>query len=116
DAATGAVRWQTQIADVPNKGEFLWSSAFPVGTRVYFGIASLHDCLLVPGRVVALDQATGAVAGTWWADPNRGSGGGVWTQPAYDARTNRLFLTTGTIAAGKTPSQQPLADAFVAVD
>ncbi len=68
----------------------------------------------MPGGVVALDQATGAVLGTWWADDNHGSGGGVWTQPAYDARTNRLFFITGTIALGKTAAQQPNADAFVA--
>lgn len=116
DVATGAIRWQRQIADVPNLGEFLWSSIFPLNGRLYVGIASLHDCLLVPGKVVALDQATGAITGTWWADPNHGPGGGVWTQPAYDPRTNRIFFTTGTIAQGLTPSQQPLADAFVAAD
>jgi outer membrane protein assembly factor BamB len=116
DTKTGTVLWQTKIADVPNLGEFLWSSAFPVGSRIYVGVASLHDCLLVPGRVVALDQSTGKVVGTWWAAANHGSGGGVWTQQAYDARTNRLFLTTGTIAQGLTPPQQPTADAFVAID
>lgn len=116
DVDGGAIRWQTQVADVPALGEFLWSSAFPVNGRIYLGISSLHDCLLVPGRVVALDQATGAVVATWWADASHGPGGGVWTQPAYDPRTNRIFFTTGTIADGLEPWQQPLADAFVAAD
>jgi outer membrane protein assembly factor BamB len=116
DAATGATRWQTPIANVADKGEFLWSSIFPLRNKLYIGVSSLHDCLLVPGRVVALDQISGAVVGTWWADAQQRPGGGVWTQPAYDARTNRLFFTTGTIAAGLTPAQQPYADAFVAVD
>ena len=117
DAASGATRWQTPIANPTDKGEFLWSSSFPLHGRIYVGVSSLAEtCLLVPGRVVALDQVSGAVLGTWWADAAHGPGGGVWTQPAYDARTNRLFFTTGTIARGVTPAQQPNADAFVAVD
>jgi glucose dehydrogenase len=54
----------------------------------------------------------------WWAP-----GGetpitcpGIWTQPAYDAVSKRLFITTGTLAEGKTTLQQPWADAFVAIE
>lgn len=116
DAATGTPGWSTPIADVPGKGEFLWSSIFPLGDKLLIGVSSLHDCLLVPGRVVSIDRATGSVVGTWWADERHGPGGGVWTQPAYDPATKKLFVTTGTIAAGLTPDQQPLSDAFVALD
>ncbi len=117
DLPTGkVVNWATPIADVNNLGEFLWSSPFPLNGKIYLGVASLHDCLLVPGRLVALDELTGAVVGTWWADVNHQPGGGVWTQQAYDPVTNRLFATTGTIALGKTTAQQPWADAFVAID
>src|SRR5437016_3687877 len=115
-ADTGKVEWSTPIADVNNLGEFLWSSAFPLNGKIYVGVSSLNDCLLVPGRLVALDQATLKVVGTWWADANHQSGGGIWTQQAYDPVTNRLFATTGTIALGKTTAQQPWADAFVAID
>ncbi len=116
DAGNGAVRWRTQIANVPDRGEFLWSSIFPAGNRLYVGVASLNDCLLVPGRVVALDQASGQVVGTWWADPQHQSGGGVWTQPAQDPISGRIFITTGTVADGRDPREQPLAQAFVAFD
>src|SRR5438105_7511949 len=117
DTPTGVDRkWATRIADVNNLGEFLWSSAFPLNGKIYVGVSSLNDCLLVPGRLVALDQATGNVVGTWWADANHQSGGGIWTQQAYDPATNRLFATTGTIAKGKTTADQPWADAFVAID
>lgn len=112
----GNQNWATKIADVNNLGEFLWSSIFPLNGKIYVGVASLHDCLLVPGRLVALDQASGAVVGTWWGDANHGPGAGIWTQPAYDAVSNRLFLATGTIAPGKTTAQQPWADAFVAIN
>lgn len=116
DAGSGDILWQTPIADVPTRGEFLWSSAFPVGDRIYVGVASLHDCLLVPGRLVALAQNSGNVVGTWWADAAHGPGGGVWTQQAYDPRTNRIFITTRTVADGISPADQPLAQAFVAID
>ncbi|TMA84856.1 MAG: PQQ-like beta-propeller repeat protein, partial [Deltaproteobacteria bacterium] len=75
DAANGTnVQHPTKIADVNNLGEFLWSSAFPLNGKIYVGVSSLNDCLLVPGRLVALDQATGNVVGTWWADANHQSG------------------------------------------
>jgi hypothetical protein len=114
--SSGRQNWATKIANVAALGEFLWSSIFPLNGKLYVGVSSLHDCLLVPGRLVALDQATGAVVGTWWGDANHQPGAGIWTQPAYDAVSNRLFVTTGTIASGKTPAQQPWADAFVAID
>ncbi|HET7788466.1 MAG TPA: PQQ-binding-like beta-propeller repeat protein, partial [Myxococcales bacterium] len=116
DAATGATLWQTKIADPPHVGDFLWSSMFPLQGKVYVGVSSLIDCVLVPGRLVALDQASGAVTGTFWGDLNHGPGAGIWTQQAYDAATDRIFATTGTIAKGQTSITQPLADAFVAID
>ncbi len=116
DAATGASQWATKIADVNNLGEFLWTSIFPLNGKIYLGVSSLHDCLLVPGRLVQLDQATGNVTGTWWADTLHRPGGGIWTQPAYDPATNRIFVTTGTIGDGLTTADEPWADAFVAID
>src|SRR5438132_3344460 len=117
DAATGSiVQPRAKIADVNNLGEFLWGSALPLNGKIYVGVSSLNGCVLVPGRLVALDQATLNVVGTWWADASHQSGGGIWTQQAYDPVTNRLFATTGTIAKGKTTADQPWADAFVAID
>jgi hypothetical protein len=113
---SGNQNWATKIADVNNLGEFLWSSIFPLDGKLYIGISSLNDCLLVPGRLIALDQVTGAVVGTWWGDTDHKPGAGIWTQPAYDAVSKRLFVTTGTLAEGLTTAQQPWADAFVAID
>ncbi|GAC1343929.1 MAG: hypothetical protein NVSMB23_18280 [Myxococcales bacterium] len=117
DKDTGALLWATAVAS-PAANTFLWSSIFPLHGKLYVGVATLFEpkCGTMPGRVVALDQVNGALLGTWWAIPNHGRGGGVWTQPAYDPRTNRLFLTTGTVADGVRPQDQPLAQAFVAID
>src|SRR5713226_5372032 len=81
DAGNGAVRWRTQIANVPDRGEFHWSSIFPAGNRLYVGVASLNDCLLVPGRVVALIKRVAR----WWAP-----GGPIHsTSPAEASGPNR---------------------------
>ena len=115
-AADGAIKWKTKLADVTGQGDFLWTSAFPLHGKLYVGVASLMDCALVPGREIAVDAQTGAIVGTWWADATHHAGGGLWTQPVYDARTNRMFLTTGNVAADRTSAQQPWAQAIVAID
>jgi outer membrane protein assembly factor BamB len=117
DKDSGALLWSTKVANTL-KNDFLWSSIFPLQGRIYLGVATLYEpiCGPVPGRFVSLDQATGAQLAEWWADPAHGPGGGVWTQPAYDARTNRIFLTTGTVADKVDPRTRPLQQAFVAVD
>jgi outer membrane protein assembly factor BamB len=58
--ATGNVIWQTTIANVLDLGEFLWTSAFPVGDRIYVGVASLDDCLLGVPRRCSTTPPTGA--------------------------------------------------------
>ena len=96
----------------------------PLGERLpaarsdYVGVATLFEniCGATPGRVVALDQVTGALVGTWWVNPQHEPGGTVWTQPVYDAATNRLFFTTGQGQVGVDLASQPLAQAFVAID
>lgn len=118
DKDSGAPLWVTPIADTL-ANDFVWSSVFPVNGALYLGVATLGEskCGENPGRVVSLDQATGAVLGTWWADEAQGKGGGVWTSPAWDPLSGRLFVTTGTVADGvKDPSTKPWQQAFVAID
>ena len=115
DASTGNQIWATSVVDVHATGGFLWTSIFPVNGKIYVGVAAIIDCTLVPGQVVALNESTGAITGTWWADSQHRDGGGVWTSPAYDPVSNRLFVTTGTIGMNLTSADQPWADAFVAI-
>lgn len=117
DKESGAQLWVTRIADT-SADEFLWSSIFPLNGKVYVGVGTLYEpiCGAMPGRVVSVDQTTGAVTGTWWAQENHGNGGGVWTQPAYDPATGRLFLTTGPVADRVDPTTEPCQQAFVAID
>ncbi len=116
NASDGTQIWATPVADVHNTGAFLWSSIFPANGKLYIGVASIIDCTLVPGQLVQLDPATGAITGIWWGDAQHRDGAGIWTQQAYDPQTNRIFATTGTIGKGLTTADQPWADAFVAID
>ncbi|MHB8418675.1 MAG: PKD domain-containing protein [Myxococcales bacterium] len=117
DASTGAVLWQTPVAD-PAQDEFFWSSAFPANGLVYVGIATYFEnaCGEVPGRLVALNPATGAAVATWWSSSDHGPGGTLWSRQSYDPTTNRLFLSTGTGVPDPTAANQPLAQSIVAVD
>ena len=118
DTATGNQLWATQIANTAND-EFLWSSAIPIGGGVYVGVATLEEAacsLVVPGRLVGLDQATGAVTSTWWSDVNQGAGGGIWTSAAFDQILGRIFVTTGNVANGVSATSEPWQQAFVSID
>ena len=117
DKDSGAPLWTTRIANTA-ANDFIWSSIFPAAGKLFVGVATLAEakCGENPGFVVSLDQATGAVLGTWWADVNHGEGGGVWTSPSFDPRTNRVFVTTGTVAKGARAVDKPWQQAFVAID
>ena len=63
--------------------------------------------------MVALDAATGAVR--WHADmvPRGSDGGAVWSTPAIEADTGRLFVGTGN--AYHAPAS-PMTDSVVELD
>ena len=117
DKDSGAPLWATRIADTA-ANDFIWSSVFPAAGRLFVGVSTLAEskCGENPGFVAALDPDTGARVGTWWAEVNHGNGGGVWTSPAFDAATGKLFVTTGTIGKGVLPENAPWQQAFVAID
>jgi outer membrane protein assembly factor BamB len=110
--------WATPVANTAND-EFLWSSAIPIGGSIYVGIATLEESTcsrVVPGRLVGVDQVTGAITGTWWADANHGDGGGIWTSAAFDPALGRIFVTTGNVDFGVSASNEPWQQAFVAIN
>lgn len=67
---------------------------------VYIGTSALYGELNDPnvttrGSVVALDAATGAVRWKAYTVPPGHDGGAVWSTPAIDGATGRLFVGTG---------------------
>jgi outer membrane protein assembly factor BamB len=101
DAGTGAVLWQVYTGDNSQAGaHYNWSSPLIVGNYAYVGIASNCDNPLVQGQLlqVALSgPQQGQIVNTYDFVPNGQVGGGIWTSPTYDATTDTIFVSTGTL-------------------
>ena len=113
NAATGAVLWSVYTGDNTQAGaHYNWSSPLIVNGYAYVGIASNCDNPLVQGQLLKVSLASQSIVATYNFVPNGQVGGGVWTSPTYDPATNRIFLSTGTLAGyNQTQSQ-----AIVALD
>jgi outer membrane protein assembly factor BamB len=119
DAGTGAVLWQAYTGDNSAAGaHYNWSSPLVVGNYAYVGIASNCDNPLVQGQLlqIAISGAQqGQVVNTYNFVPSGQVGGGIWTSPSYDAATNTIFVSTGTLA-GYTQTQSQAIVALSATD
>jgi polyvinyl alcohol dehydrogenase (cytochrome) len=94
------VLWKTKLGDnSPSGGYYGWSSPSAFDGLVYQGVASHCDDPFVDGRVVALDPVSGAAVASadlsQTADPAR-FGAGVWSSPAIDAESGKVFVTTAS--------------------
>ena len=99
DAGTGAVLWKVFTGDNTERtgAHYNWSSPLVVNGFAYIGVASNCDNPLVPGQLLKVDLSSHQVVATYNFVPNGQVGGGVWTTPAYDAATNTVFVSTGTL-------------------
>jgi len=101
DPATGNILWSVFTGDNSQQGaHYNWSSPLIVGNYAYIGVASNCDNPLVQGQLlqVAISGAQqGQVINTYSFVPNGEVGGGVWTTLTYDAATNTIFVSTGTL-------------------
>jgi polyvinyl alcohol dehydrogenase (cytochrome) len=99
----GKVRWDTVLTEQSGADVF-GSPTFWNGT-VYIGTSGPNnDNSTARGSVVALDEATGAVRWQTFIVPPGFDGGAVWSTPAIDPATNRLYVGTGNAY------HQPAAD------
>jgi outer membrane protein assembly factor BamB len=102
NASTGAILWQTYTGDNSQAGaHYNWSSPLIVNGYAYIGIASNCDNPLVQGQLLQVPISgpqQGQIINTYNFVPNGQVGGGVWTSPTYDAATNTIILSTGTLA------------------
>jgi polyvinyl alcohol dehydrogenase (cytochrome) len=91
-----AIRWRTALGDnSPAGGYYGWCSPAVVDGQVLQGVSSNCDNPLVPGRLVALDAASGQAFGAADLMPPDEVGAGVWTSPAVDVPVRSVFVTTG---------------------
>jgi outer membrane protein assembly factor BamB len=102
DASTGTILWKVYTGDNSVTGaHYNWSSPLIVGSYAYVGIASNCDNPLVQGQLLQVGISgaqQGQIVNTYNFVPNGQVGGGIWTSPTYDAATNTVFVSTGTLA------------------
>lgn len=112
----GAVIWKSPVvAHLDGFGandrhqQIGYASPLVYGDRVYIGIADHCDNPIQQGRVVAVQLATGAIAGGFDFAATSTRGGGVWTHLAGWPVNggNKLFVTTGNTKSGN-PVEPPV--------
>jgi polyvinyl alcohol dehydrogenase (cytochrome) len=112
--STGAVRWDAVLSR--QSGSDVFGSPTYWGGTVYVGTSGPgNDESTARGSVVALDEATGRIRWRTFTVPPGHDGGAVWSTPAIDARTGRLYVGTGNAyhspAADTTDSMMVLSAA-----
>jgi polyvinyl alcohol dehydrogenase (cytochrome) len=110
--STGAIRWDTVLSHQETSDVFgsptYWNRTVYIGTS-----GPNNDEATARGSVVALDEATGRIRWQTYTVPPGHDGGAVWTTPAIDTVTGRLYVGTGnayhTPAADTTDSMMVLS-------
>jgi polyvinyl alcohol dehydrogenase (cytochrome) len=110
--ADGAKQWDTVLikhdgADVYGSPVF-WRGAVYVGTS-----GPNNDDTTARGSVVALDERTGATRWQTFTVPPGSDGAAVWSTPAIDTATGRLYVGTGNNYHQPTTDTE---DAMLALD
>jgi len=101
NASDGSTLWRALVG-IPSttvNDYYNWSSPTVVGGVVYIGIASECDNPLVPGGVIAVDQATGNVIATYHSTPPGKVGASVWGSVLADDN-GQIFTSTGNGPTG----------------
>jgi outer membrane protein assembly factor BamB len=108
----GHVRWNTELTNQPKSSAYgsptYWHGSVYMGTSGPNG-----DDSNARGTVVALDEASGAVRWRTFTVPAGHDGGPVWSTPAIDTATGRLYVGAGN--AYHAPAADT-TDAILALD
>jgi polyvinyl alcohol dehydrogenase (cytochrome) len=99
DAADGHVLWESVLDTQPTGDTYgspaVWDGKVFMGTSGYFGEQVSEADVQARGSVVALDAATGTRLWKTFTVPPGHDGGAVWSTPAIDPPTRRLYVGTG---------------------
>jgi polyvinyl alcohol dehydrogenase (cytochrome) len=108
----GATRWKRTLTVQPGADVF-GSPVFWRGT-VYIGTSGNNeDNSTARGSVLAIDEATGRVRWQTFTVPPGHDGAGVWSTPAIDTATGRLYAGTGNNYHNPTTDTE---DSIIALD
>ncbi len=116
DLRTGRPMWETVIDTQKNAD--VYGSPVVWNGNVYMGVSAEYGELNDPevnvrGSVVALNAKTGKQRWKTFMVPEGFTGGSVWTTPAVDGVTGRLFVGTGN--AYQAPAHEN-TDSVIALD
>lgn len=96
----GTVRWNTELTNQPTSSVY-GSPTFSNGT-VYVGTSGPNgDGSTARGTVVALNERDGSVRWRTFTVPAGHDGGPVWSTPAIDTASGRLYVGTGNAYHGQ---------------
>ena len=110
--STGVVLWDAVLSRQPDAD--VYSSPVYWDGRVFMGTSGPgNDDSTARGSVVALDEATGHLLWRTYTVPPGHDGGGVWSSPAIDPATGRLYVGTGN---AYHPPAASTTDAILALD
>jgi outer membrane protein assembly factor BamB len=117
DARRGTLLWKRRICATARNDDTYASPALADGL-VLFGIDMIADRPTDTGREIALDAATGAPVWSFTPVRYRGSGGGISTTPAVDARLDLAIVGTGNPTPMKAPpaGADPYTDSVIAIE
>src|SRR3954462_7882099 len=108
----GTKRWDRALTE--HAGATVYGSPTIWKGSVYIGTSGPdNDDTRARGSAVALDEATGAVRWQTYTVPPGSDGAAVWTTPAVDPATGRLYVGTGNNC--HEPATQT-EDAILALD
>ena len=108
----GSIRWSRVLTD-QTKASVFGSPAVWDGS-VYIGTSGPNtDDTRARGSLVALDESTGAVRWQTFMVPPDRDGAAVWSTPAIDPATGRLYIGTGN---NYHPPTTDMEDSIVALN
>ncbi len=109
---SGVQRWDAILTDQPDSSMF--GSPVPWKGTIYVGTSGPNnDDSKARGSVVALDEADGRMRWQTFTAPPGADGVAVWSTPAIDATTGRLYVGTGNNYHAPTTD---LEDSIVSLD
>lgn len=116
-ATNGSVLWSVFTGNNsptgPGAGHYNWGSSLIYGGYAYFGISSNCDHPLVQGQVLKVSLALHKVVGVFNTTTLSDLGATVWSTPAINPLTDRLFFATGNLAKGNNTT---LDDSIVEIN
>ncbi|MEA2423156.1 MAG: hypothetical protein QOF55_2255, partial [Thermoleophilaceae bacterium] len=108
----GSKRWEAVLSSQPDASVFgspvFWRGGLYIGTS-----GPDNDGSRARGSVVALDEASGAIRWQTFTVPPGSDGAAVWSTPAIDAASGRLYVGTGNNYHEPTTDTE---DAMLALD